>query len=40
MKRVGGVPMVFPADGGHVAPEDNMLRVVYDNGPVQVGRLA
>jgi len=34
VKRVGGVPTVFPADGGEVAPEEDMLRVVYACGPV------
>lgn len=37
VKRVGGVPTVFPADGGEVAPEENLLRVVYACGPVLVG---
>ena len=36
VKRVGGVPTVFPAEGGHVKPEENLLRVVYDHGPVNV----
>ena len=36
VKRVDGVPMAFPAEGGHVAPEENLLRVVYDCGPVPV----
>lgn len=36
MKRVGGVPTVFPAEGGHVALEENLLKVVYDHGPIQV----
>ncbi|CAL8467658.1 g7196 [Coccomyxa elongata] len=35
VKRVHGIPTVFPAEGGHVSPEENMLRVVYDHGPVQ-----
>ncbi len=34
MKRVNGVPTVFPADSGEVAPHDNLLRTVYDMGPV------
>ena len=37
VKSVGGVPTAFPADGGHVTPEENMLQVVWDNGPVEVG---
>jgi nicotinamide phosphoribosyltransferase len=32
VKRVAGVPTVFPADTGEVAPEENLLRVVYDAG--------
>ena len=36
VKMVEGVPTAFPAEGGHVKPEDNMLHVVWDNGPVQV----
>ena len=40
MKRVGGVATVFPAEGGHVRPEENLLQVVYDHGPVQVPALA
>ncbi|KAK9909867.1 hypothetical protein WJX75_008746 [Coccomyxa subellipsoidea] len=35
VKRVGGVPTVFPAEGGHVALEENLLKVVYDHGPIQ-----
>lgn len=31
---MGGVPTVFPADSGEVAPGDNLLRVVYDCGPL------
>lgn len=27
VKRVGGVPTIFPADSGEVAPEENLLRV-------------
>jgi nicotinamide phosphoribosyltransferase len=37
VKRVDGVPTVFPADGGEVAPEEDMLRVVYACGPVVGG---
>ncbi|KAL3163136.1 hypothetical protein ABBQ32_009548 [Trebouxia sp. C0010 RCD-2024] len=36
VKMVGGVPTAFPAEGGHVTPEENMLHVVWDHGPVQV----
>lgn len=36
VKMVGGVPTAFPAEGGHVKPEENMLHVVWDHGPVQV----
>lgn len=35
MKRVNGIPTVFPADSGEVAAEENLLRVVYDNGPLE-----
>ncbi|KAF5831924.1 nicotinamide phosphoribosyltransferase [Dunaliella salina] len=34
VKRVNGVPTVFPADSGEVSAEDNLLKVVYDRGPV------
>ncbi|KAG2442447.1 hypothetical protein HXX76_002533 [Chlamydomonas incerta] len=34
VKRVDGVPTVFPADSGEVAPHENLLRVVYDCGPL------
>ena len=34
VKRVGGVPTVFPADA--VAPADNLLRPVYDMRPLEV----
>jgi nicotinamide phosphoribosyltransferase len=36
VKRVDGVPTVFPAKGGHVMPKENLLQVVYDCGPVPV----
>jgi hypothetical protein len=35
VKAVKGVPTVFPADSGEVAPEEDMLQVVYDCGPVE-----
>lgn len=35
MKRVNGIPTVFPAEGGHVSAEENLLQVVYDKGPVE-----
>ncbi|GIL51514.1 hypothetical protein Vafri_7487 [Volvox africanus] len=35
VKRVNGVPTVFPADSGEVAPHENLLRVVYDKGPLE-----
>ena len=38
VKSVKGIPTAFPADGGHVSPEENMLQVVWDNGPVEVSR--
>lgn len=34
VKRVNGVPTVFPADSGEVSAEDNLLKVVYDKGPI------
>jgi nicotinamide phosphoribosyltransferase len=34
VKRVNGVPTVFPKDGGEMSDADNLLRVVYDKGPV------
>lgn len=37
VKRVGGVPTVFPADSGEVSAEEDLLRVVYDRRPVVVG---
>lgn len=40
VKRVDGVPTVFPTDTGLVSDSDNMLEVVYDHGPVQVGLLS
>lgn len=33
VKRVAGVPTVFPE--AHVAPDENLLEVVYDGGPVE-----
>ncbi|GLC38639.1 hypothetical protein PLESTB_000455100 [Pleodorina starrii] len=35
VKRVGGVPTVFPADSGEVAQHENLLRLVYDKGPLE-----
>lgn len=35
VKRVAGVPTVFPADSGEVSADENMLKVVYDCGPVE-----
>lgn len=34
VKRVDGVPMVFPKRSGEVSQEDNMFKVVYDHGPL------
>ncbi len=39
VKSVKGIPTAFPADSGHVSSEENMLRVVWDNGPVEVSWL-
>lgn len=39
VKRVNGVPTVFPADSGEVAAHEDMLEVVWDSGPVQVSTL-
>lgn len=36
VKRVEGVPTAFPADGGHVRPEENLLQVLWNKGPVKV----
>ena len=36
VKRVNGVPTAFPAEGGHVTPEENMLKVFWKAGPVEV----
>lgn len=36
VKSVDGVPTAFPADGTHVTPEENMLQVIWDSGPVPV----
>lgn len=35
VKRVNGIPTVFPKDSGEVKPEENLLKVVYDHGPVE-----
>jgi nicotinamide phosphoribosyltransferase len=35
VKRVRGVPTVFPADSGDVAPGEDLLQMIYDHGPVQ-----
>lgn len=37
VKRVNGVPTAFPAEGGHVSPDENLLQVLWDKGPVEVG---
>ena len=37
VKRMGGVPTAFPAEGGHVSPNENLLQVLWDKGPVEVG---
>uniref|UniRef100_A0A7R9YV39 Nicotinamide phosphoribosyltransferase n=1 Tax=Chlamydomonas euryale TaxID=1486919 RepID=A0A7R9YV39_9CHLO len=34
IKRVNGVPTVYPKETGEVADEENLLKVVYDRGPV------
>lgn len=36
VKRVNGVPTAFPADSGDVSPEEDMLQVIYNEGPVKV----
>jgi nicotinamide phosphoribosyltransferase len=33
VKRVNGIPTVFPKDSGEVAPGENLLQVIYDCGP-------
>lgn len=34
VQRVEGIPTVFPADSRPLSAEDNLLKVVYDKGPV------
>ena len=36
VKRVGGVPTVFPAESGDVGAEENLLQPVYNMRPMQV----
>ena len=36
MKRVDGLPTVYPAEGGFVSEAENLLQTVYDCGPVKV----
>lgn len=36
VKRIGGVPTVFPAESGDVSGGENLLQTVYDMRPVQV----
>ena len=33
---VDGIPTVFPRETGEVSEADDLLRVVYDHGPVEV----
>ena len=40
VKSVHGIPTAYPADGGHVTSEENMLQVIWNKGPVQVNQLA
>eukprot|EP00798_Chlamydomonas_sp_ICE-L_P002408 gene2408-8719_t len=35
VKRVNGIPTVFPKDSLEVSAEENMLKVVYDMGPLE-----
>eukprot|EP00195_Chlamydomonas_chlamydogama_P007155 CAMPEP_0202896810 /NCGR_PEP_ID=MMETSP1392-20130828/5728_1 /ASSEMBLY_ACC=CAM_ASM_000868 /TAXON_ID=225041 /ORGANISM="Chlamydomonas chlamydogama, Strain SAG 11-48b" /LENGTH=503 /DNA_ID=CAMNT_0049582287 /DNA_START=382 /DNA_END=1893 /DNA_ORIENTATION=+ len=35
VKKVNGVPTVFPKDSGEVSDEENLLKVVYNRGPVK-----
>jgi len=35
VKRVNNVPTVFPADSGEVAPHEDLLKVMYDHGPIK-----
>ena len=37
VKRVHGIPTVFPHDSGDVSASEDLLQTVYDHGPVQVG---
>ena len=34
VKRVRGVPTVFPADSGEVEPNEDLLELLYDCGPL------
>lgn len=34
IKLVDGVPTVFPAETGEVSPEEDLLQLMYDSGPV------
>ena len=36
VKRVNGVPTVFPRSTGEVSPSEDLLQTVYDHGPVPV----
>lgn len=36
VKRVNGVPTAFPAEGGHVSADQNLLQVMWNKGPVKV----
>lgn len=34
VKLVDGIPTVFPAETGEVSPEEDLLQLVYNSGPV------
>ena len=36
VKRVNGVPTVYPRSTGEVSPSEDLLQTVYDHGPVPV----
>ncbi len=40
VKRVHGVPTVFPAESGDVAPEENLLQTVYNMRPAAKVKLS
>lgn len=37
VKRLDGIPTVFPHSAGIVSKAEDLLHTVYDHGPVEVG---